>query len=451
MVRTTIAWALVLSVGCDRPPRHSTPGVTPPNAAGPTAVEPPPFEAKPPPPMLLTPAAAPAVDRRDGAVRRSLDPADCPNGTTVHGRAPPHGIEQYCADGAGTRFGPARFWPESALPSRREYMPGKNFRPIRAAHYHAGELHGPILTWGPNGLRVALERYHLGVPVGIWVTWNEQGHVVSQRNFFQREAPLPPELLAQVGSADRWQFGRTHLQTEFFAHGKASSQRIRTGDGRELLAGMRTWYENGQLRCRADQLPGRVPEHVSWVCYYDDGVTREEGAKRDGKRHGDWSEWSRSGALRSRGSYFDGKRTGTWEWVARGKRRTQTYDIPIAQTLDALPKAWTRAFQTGDTVVIKPGCDGVARTITVTPEHLIVAGGEGSGTYAIESVERTEATYSFVLADRQSIRVLHEGEGTAAIWKEPSEQLVGAAGVYVPTSRVPKLRVDEPQDCPTRE
>ena len=49
-------------------------------------------------------------------------------------------------------------------------------------------------------------------------------------------------------------FGTTHLHTEYFEDGTMSRQGIRLDETHELVAGSRTWFENGQMKCRADQM-----------------------------------------------------------------------------------------------------------------------------------------------------------------------------------------------------
>jgi len=458
MKRFSVAALIVAtSVGCedrDLPwgesdPVPAAPAVSAPATAAPAEpVEP--VEEKPPVPLTLLPAQLPAVDRRDAAVRRSLDPGDCPEGTGVQGRAPPAGVEQFCARGDGTRFGPARVWPKDALPSSGGYIPGRNFRPVAAAGYHEGKLHGSAITWRSSGLRQNLRRYNVGVPVGIWASWDEEGNMVSQRNYFEPEAPPPSELMAQTGHRDpseAWSFGTVYLYTEFFDDGQLSKQRIRLDDEHELVAGSRTWFKSGQPKCQVDQLPDRVAGHVRSACWHDNGKKKEEGALRGGVRHGEWTEWAKNGSVRVHGTYFEGKKTGTWERTnARGKKKVQTYEVPIAQMLDPLPKMWTMVFKAGNTVVVRPDCDGVSRSITLTADHLIVAAGGDSKSHFIETVTRDEDSYTLGLAGRQSIWVLYKGKGTAAIWKRATKKLSDVAGIYVPTSMVAALKV-EPAKC----
>ena len=129
-----------------------------------------------------------------------------------------------------------------------------------------------------------------------------------------QDSSPPPELIAQTGHRDpseAWAFGSAHLHTEFFEDGQMASQRIRLDDEHELLAGSRVWFTNGQPKCQADQLPGRLAEHVHWQCWYDNGKKKEEGGVRGDVRHGEWTEWSKTGAVRLHGTYFEGKKTGT--------------------------------------------------------------------------------------------------------------------------------------------
>ena len=77
------------------------------------------------------------------------------------------------------------------MPSSGGYIPGRNFRPIAAANYHGNELHGPRIVWWPSGLRRSMESYNVGVPMGIWAKWSEEGVLLEQRNYFDSTARLP--------------------------------------------------------------------------------------------------------------------------------------------------------------------------------------------------------------------------------------------------------------------
>jgi uncharacterized protein YdhG (YjbR/CyaY superfamily) len=62
-----------------------------------------------------------------------------------------------------------------------------------------------------------------------------------------------------------------------------------------------------------DSLNARYPKKDgTFVEYFDNGFTKQQGKYRNGQMHGKWSWWRRDGSLMRTGSFRDGETTGEW-------------------------------------------------------------------------------------------------------------------------------------------
>jgi antitoxin component YwqK of YwqJK toxin-antitoxin module len=125
---------------------------------------------------------------------------------------------------------------------------------------------------------------------------------------------------------------------EFHPNGSLFTERSeRLGEqGSSTRVGpMKTWFENGQLRCEgAYDDEGKLSGHWrywdergalqregdfaaglregDWVEYHANGRKRYEGLLHLGQNEGPWKYWHENGQLMAEGSYVNNAREGTW-------------------------------------------------------------------------------------------------------------------------------------------
>lgn len=76
-------------------------------------------------------------------------------------------------------------------------------------------------------------------------------------------------------------------------------------------------WGDGTVRSRSEALrypDGRYVLDGSYLAYHPDGTKYLQGAYREGKADGLWSEWDDQGVLRKRGNYRHGQPDGRWEY-----------------------------------------------------------------------------------------------------------------------------------------
>jgi antitoxin component YwqK of YwqJK toxin-antitoxin module len=186
--------------------------------------------------------------------------AACPPGAILDGAAPPNGDKVFC---------------------RRPF----------------GDRHGPETTFDA-GKPFTQSSYVDGEPMGVTTQWNGNGAVTSE-----------------IGRCGRTKHGPYRLRSE---RGQLLV------DGR-MIEGvpegeLRAWDANGRALGTSKVTNGTG--RVTW--WNEDGSKSSEGAYKDGKQHGEWTEYWSSDRPRERGTYRAGKREGRWTtWDAMGRVQTQ--------------------------------------------------------------------------------------------------------------------------------
>ena len=108
------------------------------------------------------------------ACKAPAPPLVCPDGAVIqhvqYAESDGAGHGERCVLPDGTRHGPSRDW----------YADG-TLRSL--THWVHGDRHGTSTLWFPSGAKQAELQHDHWTPVGRWTNWDEQGHVVDQRDF----------------------------------------------------------------------------------------------------------------------------------------------------------------------------------------------------------------------------------------------------------------------------
>ncbi|MBM3989500.1 MAG: toxin-antitoxin system YwqK family antitoxin [Planctomycetes bacterium] len=109
---------------------------------------------------------------------------------------------------------------------------------------------------------------------------------------------------------------------EFHPNGRLfteRSERLGESGSSTRVGPMKTWFENGQLRCEgAYDDEGKLGGH--WRYFDERGVLLREGDFASGLREGDWVEYHANGRKRYEGLLHRGQNEGPWKyWHENGQ------------------------------------------------------------------------------------------------------------------------------------
>lgn len=144
--------------------------------------------------------------------------------------------------------------------------------------------------------------------------------------------------VARVQEPEQAGPGQVVRVREFHPNGRIfteRSERIGEGGAGTRVGPMKTWFENGQLRCEgAYDDEGKLTGHWrywdergalvregdyalglregDWVEFHANGRKRYEGLLHLGQNEGPWKYWHENGQPMAEGSYVNNRREGPW-------------------------------------------------------------------------------------------------------------------------------------------
>ena len=112
--------------------------------------------------LALLSAVAPAIADDEALV--------CPDGTELHGKAPPDGQKQWCERPDGVQHGPSRAWDVEG---------NKRIEAV----FDEGTLRGLYRTWHANGQLAEESPFDDDHKHGMYRSWYEDGQPFEERDF----------------------------------------------------------------------------------------------------------------------------------------------------------------------------------------------------------------------------------------------------------------------------
>ena len=209
----------------------------------------------------------------------------------------------------------------------------------KKAWYKNGKKDGPFMTWDGNGnitsqgqyqndfrdglwtVRIGEDHetreYEMGVPVGIWISWDEYGNKVGEIEYHRNDGWVFGETRWYSNGQKKYLTGYTippgeKIETHWYENGQPKEVRRYGDTGAEGL--WTDWYENGE-KAREGEYRSAEPVGI-WTEWYSNGQKKSEGKlvwqRRDNapaasERAGIWTYWYRNGAVNTAesGDYGD--------------------------------------------------------------------------------------------------------------------------------------------------
>jgi antitoxin component YwqK of YwqJK toxin-antitoxin module len=195
-------------------------------------------------------------------------------------------------------------------------------------------LNGVFKSWYTDGKICDSGKFVKDIPDGEWKGWYPDGKL---RYTWHFSATKYFSLKDEMANQPKQKFFRIaqlplHEGIQYFKTDYIFGQTTRTPlvmFRSKALENIHFDPENVKKRVDRNTItPSYIPPfaeclfHGSYISYYPDGRTREEGIYINGMRDGVWEEHARDGT-KSRGSYFHGRKSGEWRtYNAKGKLLT---------------------------------------------------------------------------------------------------------------------------------
>ncbi|MCH2114532.1 MAG: HTTM domain-containing protein [Pirellulales bacterium] len=178
---------------------------------------------------------------------------------------------------------------------------------------HAGERHGPWVSYHQNGRKKAAGSYQMGKSVGLWTFWYPGGGKEAEGVMKQ---------------------GKEHgLWVVFHKNGqKKASGTYKIGQREGLWT---RWHPNGRKAEAGEMKQGKY--HGPWVTYYENGQEKAAGTYEMGQHEGGWTIWHPDGSKAEEGVMERGKRTGKWTYYQDDGARVVDHSQPPDPSDPPLP------------------------------------------------------------------------------------------------------------------
>lgn len=190
-------------------------------------------------------------------------------------------------------------------------------------------LHGPRLSWDPDGRLSKREEFRDGVPHGEWIEWRD-GRKESHWTYAYGKydgvyrAWYENGKLSHVSEYDR---GVERRSSNWYENGSPRDEVVSDEKGETVRRTF--WYENGVKRHEEDWSGGkRTGIEREW---WSNGKPKSEIAKRDGRQVGALSRWNFEGQLIERSSQ-----------AADGSWNHESFAVTVYDEPDWMPRPIAR-------------------------------------------------------------------------------------------------------------
>jgi len=168
--------------------------------------------------------------------------------------------------------------------------------------YVNDQLHGPWISFNPNGTVSESGDYYLGTKNNLWEVFNSSGYLIEKRSY-------------QLGSKHgTWYF--------YDSSGQLTESKIFNNNEPEGL--QENYYPSGEIKEKRIILGGSLTSHQT---FDKEGGIINDLKYKGGKKNGQELIFYKNGQLKSQGEWKNGSKNGTWEYydLSGNMNKKETY------------------------------------------------------------------------------------------------------------------------------